>query len=466
MSGEPHLLALAGAEPAPYWMDDPDEPDSTDTLVEAETADLCVIGGGYTGLWTALLAKERDPNRDVVLLEGGRCGSGASGRNGGFFESSLTHGVSQGLARFAPELPLLEKMGLDNLNEIERFVERHQIDCDWERNGVIDVATRPEHVTDLAEQAMHLEALGQKIQLFDTEQMRAEVHSPTYYGGLFRKKRAAVCDPARLVFGMKQVALDAGVRIFEDTQVTELIERDHAVEIRAGYGSVRAAKVALGTNAYPPLLRQIKHYMVPVYDYVLATEPLTPEQLDSIGWSGRQGLSDSTNQFHYYRLTFDNRIIWGGYDAVYYFNNKVDPLLEQRPETFALLSKHFFETFPQLEGVHFSHVWGGAIDTSTRFTVFWGRAMGNKVVYATGYTGLGAAATRFGARTMLDLIDKRDSPVVGLDFVNKKPLPFPPEPLRWAGIQMTRWSLDKEDRTGERNLWLRSLDRIGLGFDS
>ncbi|MEZ5229997.1 MAG: FAD-dependent oxidoreductase [Acidimicrobiales bacterium] len=466
MSGEPHLLALAGAEPGCYWLDDPDEPDATDTLVEAETADLCVVGGGYTGLWTALLAKERDPNRDVVLLEGGRCGSGASGRNGGFFESSLTHGVSQGLSKFAPELPLLEKLGLDNLNEIERFVAKHQIDCDWERNGVIDVATRSEHMPDLAEQAMHLEALGQDIELLDAERMQAEVHSPTYHGGLVRKKRAAVCDPARLVFGMKQVALDAGVRIFEDTNVTELIERDHAVELRAGYGSVRAAKVALGTNARLPAAAASDAPWC--RSTTMSSPPSRSPPSSSTPSAGRdaRAASDSTNQFHYYRLTYDNRIIWGGYDAVYYFNNKVDPQLEQRPETFALLSKHFFETFPQLEGLHFSHVWGGAIDTSTRFTVFWGRAMGNKVVYAMGYTGLGASATRFGARAMLDLLDKRDSPIVGLDFVNKKPLPFPPEPLRWAGIQMTRWSLDKEDRTGERNLWLRSLDRIGLGFDS
>ncbi len=466
MSGEPHLQALAGAEPTPYWLDDPDEPEATDTLVEAETADLCVIGGGYTGLWTALLAKERDPARDVVVIEATRCGNAASGRNGGFFESSLTHGVAQGFSKFARELPLLEKLGLDNLNEIEQFVRRHDIDCDWERNGVIDVATQADHVSDLADQAVHLEALGQDVEMWDRDRIQAEIHSPTYHGGLFRKQRAAVCDPARLVFGMKQVALDAGVRIFEDTLATELVEKDKSVEIQAGYGSVRAAKVALATNAFPPLLRQIKHYMVPVYDYVLATEPLNDAQLESIGWKGRQGLSDSTNQFHYYRLTEDNRIIWGGYDAVYYFNNKVASSLEHRPETFALLSQHFFETFPQLEGLRFSHVWGGAIDTSTRFTVFWGKAMGGKVVYATGYTGLGAAATRFGARTMLDLLDSRDSPVVGLDFVTKKPLPFPPEPLRWAGIQLTRWSLDKEDRTGHRNLWLRGLDRVGLGFDS
>ena len=140
--------------------------------------------------------------------------------------------------------------------------------------------------------------------------------------------------------------------------------------------------------------------------------------------------------------------------------------LESRPATWAKLSRHFFETFPQLDGVRFSHIWGGAIDTCSRFCVFWGTAMSGRVAYALGYTGLGVASTRFGAEVMLDLLDGRrtrgdDRPTSCSD----KPLPFPPEPFRFAGIQATRWSLDREDRTGKRNLWLRTLDRLGLGFD-
>ncbi len=170
-------------------------------------------------------------------------------------------------------------------------------------------------------------------------------------------------------------------------------------------GRIRAARVALGTNAFPPLLRRIGSYIAPVYDYCMATEPLTAEQLASIGWANRQGLSDIPNQFHYYRLTEDNRIVWGGYDAVYYWRGKVSTELESRPATWATLSRHFFETFPQLEDVRFSHIWGGVIDTCTRFCVFWGTAMGGRVAYALGYTGLGVASTRFGAEVMLDLLD-------------------------------------------------------------
>jgi glycine/D-amino acid oxidase-like deaminating enzyme len=214
------------------------------------------------------------------------------------------------------------------------------------------------------------------------------------------------------------------------------------------------------------LLKRINNYIVPVYDYCMVTEPLTPSQLASIGWNNRQGLSDIPNQFHYYRLTEDNRILWGGYDAIYFFGGKVSSELESRPESWARLSMHFFKTFPQLEDVKFSHMWGGAIDTCSRYCVFWGQAMNGRVAYAVGYTGLGVASSRFGAEVMLDLIDGRRSKATETDFVRSKPLPFPPEPFKFMGIQATRWSLNREDKTGKRNLWLRSLDRLGLGFDS
>ena len=177
-------------------------------------------------------------------------------------------------------------------------------------------------------------------------------------------------------------------------------------------------------------------------------------------------MSDLPNQFHYYRLTEDNRILWGGFDVIYYLGGRMNSEFESRPETWAKLSKHFFDTFPQLEGLKFTHTWGGAIDTCSRFSVFWGRAMGGRVAYALGYTGLGTAASRFGGEVMLDLLDGRRSKATSTKFVQDKPLPFPPEPFRFMGIQATRWSLQHEDKTGKRNLWLRGLDRMGLGFDS
>ncbi|MHB1820859.1 MAG: FAD-dependent oxidoreductase, partial [Streptosporangiaceae bacterium] len=190
-------------------------------------------------------------------------------------------------------------------------------------------------------------------------------------------------------------------------------------------------------------------------------------QMRSIGWENRQGIGDAANQFHYYRLTADNRILWGGYDAVYHFGNKIAASLDQRPETFEMLAAHFFETFPQLDGLKFSHTWGGVIDTCSRFSAFFGTARGGRLAYAAGYTGLGVGATRFGANVMLDLLAGQPTERTELKMVRSKPLPFPPEPLRAAGIGLTRWSLARaDDNDGRRNAWLRTLDRVGLGFDS
>jgi glycine/D-amino acid oxidase-like deaminating enzyme len=274
-----HLDAIADAYPYPYWYDDVDEPESNPMLVRTETCDLCIVGGGYTGLWTAIIAKERDPSRDVVLLEGGAVGSAASGRNGGFMESSLTHGVGNGQERFPEEMPALERLGLENLNQIEAAIERYQIDCDYERTGVIDIAIDQPMVAELRADAEHLRALGQDVELLDEEAMQAEVRSPTYRGGLWRRDRAALVDPARLVWGLKAAAESLGVRIYEDTKATAIEHDGIGVMATTPLGRVRAGKVALGTNAFPPLLRRMKHFIAPVYDYALTTEPLTPEQL-------------------------------------------------------------------------------------------------------------------------------------------------------------------------------------------
>jgi glycine/D-amino acid oxidase-like deaminating enzyme len=211
----------------------------------------------------------------------------------------------------------------------------------------------------------------------------------------------------------------------------------------------------------------MRPYTVPVYDYALMTEPLSAEQLAAIGWRNRQGLADVANQFHYYRLTADNRILWGGYDAVYYFGGALRDELDQRGQTFDKLARQFFETFPQLAGLRFSHKWGGAIDTSTRFFAHQRSALGGRVAYSVGYTGLGVGASRFGAQVMLDLLDGRRSEALALKAIGSRPLPFPPEPLRYAGIQLPRRALARADeRQGRRGPWLRLLDRMGLGFDS
>ena len=465
--------AIADALPLAFWLDDPAAPEPAPPLVGRTTADLVVVGGGFTGLWTAWLAKVADPSRDVVLLEADRGGWAATGRNGGFCAASLTHGLSNGVERFPTEVDVLERMGRQNLDAIEATVAAEQIECGFERTGELDVATEPHQVEALREAAAEAEDHGVAVTLLDTAAVREAVHSPTYLAGLWDRQGCALVNPAQLAWGLRHACERAGVRIHEHSPVDALEERaggagtPGSVTVRVRHGEVRGERVAIGTNASPSPVRRLRRYIVPVYDYVLMSEPLDAGQLADVGWDGRQGIGGCGNQFLYYRLTADNRILFGGYDAVYHFGNGLRPSLEQRRATFLTLATLFAETFPQLEEVRFTHAWAGAIDTCSRFCAFFDLSHHGRVASAAGYTGLGVGASRFGAQVMVDLLSGTTTERTALDFVSSKPLPFPPEPLRYAGIQLTRWSMAQADRNaGRRNVWLRTLDRLGMGFDS
>jgi glycine/D-amino acid oxidase-like deaminating enzyme len=459
--------SLATAAPEPYWLDRTEAPVRLPALDGAAEADLAIVGAGFTGLWTALIAKERDPDREIVVLEAAGTGWAASGRNGGFCAASLTHGLANGADRFPDEIGTLHKLGHRNLDEIEAAIDRHHIDCDFARVGELHVATEPWQVEDLREGYELARRFGDDVELLDAEAARAQVASPTYRGAMWDRGGTALVDPARLAWGLRAVCLRLGVRVYEDTRVDGIESVGAALRLRTAGGPVTARKVALGSGAFPALLRRLRNYVVPVYDYALMTEPLTGAQLASIGWADRQGIGDGANQFHYYRLTRDNRILWGGYDAVYYNGGRIKSARDQRPATARELAEHFFETFPQLEDVRFTHTWGGVIDTCARFCAFFGTAYRGRLAYALGYTGLGVGATRFGAEVMVDLLAGERTELTSLRMVRTRPLPFPPEPLRSAVIQATRWSIARADaHQGRRNLWLRTLDRFGLGFDS
>ncbi|HSL76741.1 MAG TPA: FAD-binding oxidoreductase, partial [Candidatus Limnocylindrales bacterium] len=223
----------------------------------------------------------------------------------------------------------------------------------------------------------------------------------------------------------------------------------------------------IATSAYSSWVERLGSTFVPVYDYALVSDPLTPDQHDAIGWRRRQGLSDANNQFHYFRLTADDRILWGGYDAVYHAGNRVSPELDQRPETFDRLEAQFFRAFPQLDGLGFPYRWGGAIDTTSRFTVTFGRLLGGRAVYALGYTGLGVGASRWAGGVLRDMLLRPDEDRLKLRLVTSPPIPFPPEPFRSIAVDVVRRELDRADREdGRRGLILRTLDAIGIGFDS
>jgi glycine/D-amino acid oxidase-like deaminating enzyme len=462
--------ALAGARHVPLWLDVPDRPEPRASLVGDVMVDVAVVGGGLTGLWAALLAAEADSpqaGRRVVLLEGARLGWAASGRNGGFCSASLTHGLGNGLQRWPGEMPALLRMGAENLDAIEETVTRHGIDCGFRRTGELTVAVEPWQLADLRELHEASRGLGELTELLGPSETRAVVDSPTYLGGLYEPGGTALVDPARLVWGLAAAAGRQGVEIYEGTRVTALRDEGDRVRLLTPSGTVLARSVVLGTSAFPSPLRRLRPYVVPVWDHVLATEPLPSDQRASIGWKDGEGVADAGNQFHYYRLTDDDRLVWGGYDALYYFGSDLAAGRARRPVTERMLADHLFATFPQLDGVRFGHAWAGAIDTCSRFTAFWGRGLGGKVAAVQGFTGLGVGASRFGALVALDLVEGRETERTRLRMVRTKPVPFPPEPFRWAAIEATRRSIAAADRSsGRRNVWLRTLDRFGMGFDS
>ena len=455
-------------QPDLYWLDaDPLEPKAHPTLIGDTTTDLCIVGAGYTGLWTALLAKEANPERNVIIIEQRETGAGASGRNGGFCSYSLTHGFMNGYTRFKDEMATIERLGRENLEAIAETIKRYGINCGFELTGEISVANEEWQMAGLIEEADLRNSFGDNVEILSKEEMQSRVNSPISVGGLWDPDGTALIDPARLVWGLEKACLKNGVQIFENTSATKLERTSKGIIVHTPYGNVHAQRVALATNVYRSLVRRAKKYVVPVYDFQLVTEPLTPEQMDSIGWKNREGLSEAGNQFHYYRLTKENEILWGGYDAIYNFRGKVRSEYEISAETYAHLAEAFLETFPQLKGIKFTHGWGGAIDTCTRFTQFWGRAHRGRVAYVMGYTGLGVGSSRFGAQVMLDLLGGVDNERTQLSMVRKKPIPFPPEPFKFIIIRLTQWSINKSDENdGKRNLWLKFLDRLGLGFDS
>lgn len=444
--------ALAPSTLKPFWLDDVVRPDYPPLEGDA-TVDLLIIGGGYTGLWTAIQAKERNPERTVMILEGQQVGWAASGRNGGFCEASLTHGDENGMNRWPEEMAELRRLGLKNLDEIEDTVLRYGIDANFERSGTLAVAVEDYQLEWLE---------GEHV--LDTKATRKLVNSPTFLGSMVDRRGSAIVHPAKLVVELARVATELGVTIHERTPVSKLVDGPAVLTSR---GTVTAAKVVLATNAFPALLKRNKLMTVPVYDYSLVTEPLTEQQLASIGWDGHQGISDMGYQFHYYRLTPDNRILFGGWDAIYHTGGKIKEEYEDRTESYEKLASHFFTTFPQLAGVKFTHRWGGVIDSCSRFTAFFGTARDNSVAYAAGFTGLGVGASRFAGAVMLDMLDGLDTERTRLRMVKEKPLPFPPEPFASIGVNLARWSMNKADHNnGKPNFFLRLMDKLGMGFDS
>ena len=433
-------------------------------------ADVVIVGAGYTGLWTAHALLDNDPSLTIVVCEADSVGYAASGRNGGFVDTSLTHGLLNGLKHFPDEIETLERRAADNFAGMQSFFAEHGVDCDFEPVPMLEVATRQHEVDGLAEWAEIHRAYGHRAELLDAGQAQELLHSPLLLGAVRRPGAGGTLDPAKLVRELARTARGRGVQLYEHSAVVGVEETGsatHGLVARTSKGSVTARRVVLATNAHTAgLLPAAGHRYVPVYDYVLVSDVLTPQQRQAIGWAGREGASDSGNRFHYFRLTPDDRVLWGGYDAVYRWRGPIRPEHDVHAETHAVLERNFASMFPDLADLRFPYRWGGAIATTSRFTVTFGSKYDGRLVYALGYTGLGVAASRFGGQVLADLLQSPDSDLLKLRMVRHAPFPFPPEPLRYGAVALTRRALARADDTGRRGFWLSALDKIGIGFDS
>ena len=464
---QPHIHALADSKYAPLWLDQGERPSPQPPLSGEVHCQLLIVGGGFTGLWAALQARERRPDLDIILIEATEIGDGASGRNGGFLDSSLAHGSLNADVHFPGEEDRLEELGHQNLVEFVESLGRYGIEARYEGVGMLTVATNPSRAAALREVYETEKAEGSDVVWFDREEIRREIDSPTFFAGLWdRDGRDGLVDPGALCYGLKEAALSLGVRIFEGTPMQALNPDGQGMKLTTPAGSIRCDRILMGTNAYPTPIPRARRSVIPVWDYALATEPLSSEQLASVGWQRRHALGDYVNMFYYSRLTHDNRITWGGGNSViYHYAGRTGSRVGNDPNRFADLAQQFFETFPQLEGVRFSHRWAGMIASTTCFCMRPGTAFDGRVAWAIGYTGLGVGATRFGARIALELLGYDPTEILEMQFVKKPAMAWPPEPIRWLGVTLTRHEMARADRNnGRRGLWLKLLDRFNLGF--
>jgi glycine/D-amino acid oxidase-like deaminating enzyme len=450
-------------EQACYWMTSaPYEP--APPLHGAERADIAVVGAGFTGLWTAVFLKDLAPEKDVVVLEQGMAGYGGSGRNAGILGETVDHSHSLAIAHFGlDEARRLAALGQQNVRDMAGFLAAHAIDCDLELTGRLYVALTEAHVQDARHNVQIAQDLGvEGVRFLSRDEIQAEIHSPLYLGGL-HAGGGGILNPFKLAQGLKRLAERLGVRFHERTAVQRL----GAGVLETATGRLSAGRTIVATDAYTHhLLPKLLWRFIPLYDYILVSEPLTLEQHELIGWKSRQGVTDGRTFFNYYRLTADNRVLWGTSEAVYYPRNRVDEGCDHSERHYSELRQSFARHFPRLAGVRFVYAWGGPIASTTRLTPFFGSTDGGRILYALGYTGHGVGSTRLAGKILAHLALERRTDLLDLALVRRKPLPYPPEPLRSAAVRRVTASLRRVDAGQEPDLLLRLLDRLGIGFSS
>ena len=432
--------------------------------------DVVIVGAGFTGLWSAYHLLTTDPTLDIVLLDAHHAGFGASGRNAGFAMTLLDLTLHRFATTYGDDASAhAHRAVARSVVEIAEAVTAAGIDCDLESTGLLRVATNPAQQERLERELATARRLGlDGFDLLDRDGVRAQVDSPAYVGGLLEESCALV-NPAKLSVGLADTVRDQGARSFEGSPVTDVVEEPGGVLVTTALAQVRADRAILATNAWVGRLPGLTRRVLPVYTYVVLTEPLSDRQWASIGWAGRQGIEDARNLVHYYRPTADGRILLGGADVVYRLGGAVSPRRDRHERIRRRLERDLLATFPQLGRVRFTHHWGGPIAVSGSLVPLVGTLGGGRVCHAVGYSGHGVAPAHTAGRVLRDLVLDRDTDDTAICFVGRRQPTFPPEPLSWVGAELSRRELLFGDRRMDAGhpggdpdpIVFRLLDRFG-----
>jgi glycine/D-amino acid oxidase-like deaminating enzyme len=440
-------LALTPGAQRSWWLRETlaAEPgDAAPPLSRDLTADVVIVGGGFTGLWTAYFLTERNPNLGVVVLEQDICGGGPSGRNGGFASGwwDELHGL---VTLYGPEAAVKACRAISaSINGIGEFCERHDIDAWFRRGGYMYAVTAGAH-EELCEDMVSLArevGAAEELHELTAAEVKARCSSPAFRGGALMRDGASV-QPARLIRGLRRVLLERGVLIHEATRVTRL---DGSTAVTLG-GRVRASHVVLAVNAWGVGWPQLNRRLVAWSSYIVLTAP-APERIEEIGWTGGELISDLRTSLRYFRTTRDGRIAFGGGGGR--ARRSVDAMFTNDMRAVKETAEGFRLMFPSFADVPIEDAWGGPIDVSPTHLPTFGRLKPGNLYYAAGYTGNGVAPTHLAGQAIADLITGADTDTARLPMVNARPRPFPPEPLRSWGAAVVRRAMIAKETAEER----------------
>lgn len=419
-----------------------------------ETADIVIIGGGYTGLWSAIYMKEADPSLDITILEGKVCGYGGSGRNGGFAMTMVGRNIYDLVRKLGVERArAVHENMVDAVNDIEAFALKHGIEADITHPGNLTVSNGPEQDHRIRQDVEAGQKIGSdSFEWLEAHQVQDLVHSDKLRVGHF-ERHCLIIDPAALSRGLRDVAIKMGIRVYEGTPVDE-IETIAAtrVEARTPFGTVHADRALIATNAYAHAIPEIRRYLFTIYAYITLTEPLSDEQWKRIGWDKRFGIEDKRVFCHFHRPTVDGRILWGGRDAPF-IPGGPNQRYDRNPYIFGRLEESFHWTFPQLDDVKMEHQWAGPIAGAMNnySSIRW--LKGERVLWAAGYTGHGVGPSNLNGKIVRDMMLNGKTPLTELPMVTKRPIPIPKNIiLRRLMLDSANSILMKVDDTGGKNM--------------